>query len=289
MLLRSRRSAVAAASVVLLAASLTTVLMTGSAQARPASARASAAASRFQAQQCSSRPGGSPSCSFAEDLQLPMSVSVTADAAPEGANASVSWTISCSVNGSSAVSSSGSKSGVTPFSTPLGLPKASAGSCTLNATVTLTGSGSLTATLNYSLAHQVTIWVPSGDTAPGAPLAFLKCVTASGNKAGSKAVLGDCAAYYDTAWVPSGNRLIHHGLCLTDPRDGGIRTQLVLERCTGASDQTWSFGKDRAGYPQVVVKGNRMCLDDPKYTERDGTPLIVYSCNGNQEQRWSLS
>lgn len=286
MLLRSRRSAVAVASVVLLAASLTSVLVSGSAQARPASATA---ASRFQAQQCSSRPGGSASCSFAEDLTLPMSVSVTADASPEGAGSSVSWTISCSVNGGKAANSSGTASGVTPFSTPLSLPKSSGGSCTLNAIVTLTGSGSLTATLNYSLAHQVNIWVPSGETAPGAPLAFLDCVIASGNNIGSKAVLGNCDDYYDTAWVPSGNRLIHHGLCLTDPRNGGIRTQLALEKCTGASDQIWSFGKDSAGYPQVVVRGNRMCLDDPKYTERNGTPLIVYSCNGNDEQRWSLS
>jgi hypothetical protein len=285
-LLRSRRSAVAAASVVLLAASLTSVLVSGSAQARPAG---NTAASRFQAQQCSSRPGGSSSCSFAEDLTLPMSVSVTADATPEGASASVSWTISCSVNGGSAVSSSGSKSGGTPFSTALGLPKSSGGECTLNATVSLSGSGSLTATLNYSLAHQVNIWVPTHDPGPGAPLAYLDCITASGNKIGSRAVLGNCADYYATAWVPSGNRLVHHGLCLTDPRNGGIRTQLVLERCTGASDQAWSFGKDSAGYPQLVVKGNRMCLDDPKYTERNGTPLIVYSCNGNVEQRWSLS
>jgi hypothetical protein len=178
---------------------------------------------------------------------------------------------------------------VTPFSTALGLPKSSAGACTLNASITLQGSGSLTATLNYSLAHQVTLWVPSGNTRPGAPLAILKCVTASGNTAGAKAVLGDCAAYYDTGWVPSGNRLIHHGLCLTDPRDGGIRTKLVLERCTGASDQAWSYSKGSAGYPQVVLKANRMCLDDPKYTERNGTPLIVFTCSGGVDQRWSLS
>ena len=291
MLLRLRRPALAVAPAVILAAALAgtalaSAVFTGTAQARPAG---TAAASRLQGLQCQSRPGGSPSCSFAEQITLPMSVSVTADATPEGADATVSWTISCSVNGGNTATSTGTRTAVTPFTAPLGLPKSSSGACSVNASITLGGSGNLTASLNYSLAHQVSIWVPSHNTSPGAPLAFLECVNASANKAGAKAVLGTCSPDYATAWVPSGNRLIHHGMCLTDPRNGGIRSQLVLEKCTGAADQSWSFTKGRAGYPQVVLRANRMCLDDPHYTETNGTPLNIYSCNGGEAERWSLS
>jgi ricin-type beta-trefoil lectin protein len=286
-LVRFRHVAIAAAPVVLLAAALTGLALTSTAQAQPASG---SAARHFDGLQCQSRSGGHASCGFAQQVTLPMSVSVTASASPEGADASVSWTISCSVNGGNAASTSGDKTAATPFTTALALPKSSSGGCTVNATISLQGTANLTAGLNYSVANQVTIWVPSGNTRPGAPLANLKCVTAARNSAGSKAVLGDCPATYATAWVHSGNKLIHHNLCLTDPHDGGGWTKLVLERCTGASDQAWTFTKGRQGYPEVVLKSNgSLCLDDTNYTEKNGTPLIVLGCNSSDAQRWSIS
>ena len=292
MFVRFRRSVIAAVPVVLLAGAGAGLVLTGTAQARPSGPEKPAvtsAASRPQNEQCQSRPGGLAQCSFAQEIQLPMSISVTADAGQEGRSASVSWTISCSVSGVDIATVTGDKTGASPFTTPLTLPKSSSGACTVNVTIALVGSGSLTATLNYSLAHQVTIWVPTSNPPPGAPLAILKCVTAAGNKAGSKAVLGGCPPTYSTAWVYSGTRLLHHGLCLTDPRNGGAWTRLVLEKCTGAADQAWSFTKGHTGYPQVVVKARSLCLDDPNYTEKTGTPLIVSGCNGGDAQRWDIT
>jgi hypothetical protein len=289
---RFRRSAIAAVPVVLLAGAGAGLLLTGTAQARPSGPdkpAVTAAASRPQNEQCQSRLGGPAQCSFAQAIQLPMSISVTVDAAESGESASVSWTISCSVNGVHIATSTGDKTGVSPFTAPLTLPKSSSGGCTVNVTIALVGSGRLTATLNYSLARQVTLWVPTTNPPPGAPLAFPECVTAAGNTAGSKAVLGDCPSTYATAWVYSGTRLLHHGLCLTDPRNGGAWTRLVLEKCTGAADQAWSFTKGHTGYPQVVVKARSLCLDDPNYTEKTGTPLIVSGCNGGDAQRWDIT
>jgi Ricin-type beta-trefoil lectin domain len=289
---RFRRSAIAAVPVVLLAGACAGLMLTGTAQARPSGPdrpAVTSAASRPQNEQCQSRPGGPARCAFAQEIQLPMSVSVTTDAVEPGQSASVSWTISCSVNGVDIASSTGDKTGTSPFTTPLSLPKSSSGDCTVNVTIALVGSGGLTATLNYSLAHQMTIWVPVSNPAPGAPLAILKCVTAAGNKAGSKAVLGNCPSTYSTAWVYSGTRLLHHGLCLTDPGNGGAWTRLVLEKCTGAADQAWSFTKGQTGYTQAVIKGRHLCLDDPNYTKTAGTPLIVSGCNGGDAQRWTFS
>ena len=41
---------------------------------------------------------------------------------------------------------------------------------------------------------------------------------------------------------------------------------------------------------QYVLRdhGNTLCLDDPGYSTRNGTQLIVYTCNNGSNQHWSL-
>jgi hypothetical protein len=41
---------------------------------------------------------------------------------------------------------------------------------------------------------------------------------------------------------------------------------------------------------EYVLKGNggRLCLDDPGYSTRNGTQLVVYTCNNGANQHWSL-
>ena len=34
------------------------------------------------------------------------------------------------------------------------------------------------------------------------------------------------------------------------------------------------------------AKGYRLCLDDPAYSTRNGTRLIVYTCKDSANQRW---
>ena len=34
--------------------------------------------------------------------------------------------------------------------------------------------------------------------------------------------------------------------------------------------------------------GNTLCLDDPGYSTKNGTQLIVYTCNNGSNQHWSL-
>lgn len=281
MLARFRRAALAVAPAVLIAGAL-------SASAGTADA-GTAIAHGQQTQQCQSLSSSQPSCGFATEIDLPLAVTISAQASPaSGQNATVTWTVSCSVSGGAAASSSGTHTGATPFRTSLHLPKSESGDCTVNATTRLSGSGaSLTAVLAYTLGVQMQVSVPTGDRLEGAPLATFMCMVDSrqGHNPGADAVLGNCSYVYVSAWTYNGKTLVHGGLCLTDPRGGRIRTKLVLDRCTGAADQTWTYHENGP----FVLKSPHLCLDDPKYTKVRNTPMIVFNCNGTPEQQWNLS
>jgi len=287
-LARFWRAAVVVAPAVLLAGAIG--LVTGTAQA----GTASAGVARTQTQLCQTVQKTGAACAFDEQIQMPLSMAVTGAARPEeGQQATVSWEISCSVNGNDSKTSSGNKVATTPFHLTLALPKSESGGCTVNASITLSGTASLAADLVYSTGVQVAVWIPTGDTRPGAPLATLMCMddASYGGAPGAEALLESCSPIYASAWIYTSKHLIHHNLCLTDPRNGGIRTKVVLERCTGSADQTWSVIRGSKGNPslQLAAHGGSFCLDDPKYSYRTGTALIVYTCNGGPGQFWTIS
>jgi hypothetical protein len=286
-LARYRRAALVVVPALLIAGTLSA--LTGTADARPGS---DSIARGQQSQQCQSASSSQASCGFATEIQLPLAISITAKASPEsGQSATITWTVSCSVNGGDATSSSGTRTGATPLHANLTLPKSEDGDCTLNATNRLNGSGGMTAVLDYTLATQVMVSVPTTDPKQGAPLAYFLCMRDSrqSHAPGAQAVLGSCSSVYVGAWTYNGKTLVHGGLCLTDPRGGWIRTKLVLDRCTGAADQTWSYQGSGQGEGPFVLKSPHLCLDDPKYTKVINTPLSVYSCNRGPDESWTLS
>jgi Ricin-type beta-trefoil lectin domain-like len=38
----------------------------------------------------------------------------------------------------------------------------------------------------------------------------------------------------------------------------------------------------------LKAHGGTLCLDDPAYSARNGTQLIVYTCKNGANQHWSL-
>jgi hypothetical protein len=245
-----------------------------------------------QSQQCQSSSAAQPSCRFDSEIELPLTVAISAQANPEnGQDATVSWSIDCTVNGASPANSTGSYTAATPLNTALTLPKSESGDCTVNASVAASGFGQVSATLTYTPGVQVMVLVPTHNTLPGAPLATFMCMTDAkqGHATGAAVVLGGCSYVYVGAWTYNGKYLEHGGLCLTDPRNGWIRTKLVLDRCTGAADQTWTYNTGGQSSGPLALKSNGLCLDDPKYSERVGTQMIVFSCNGTPEQAWTFS
>jgi len=38
----------------------------------------------------------------------------------------------------------------------------------------------------------------------------------------------------------------------------------------------------------LQAHGGRLCLDDPAYSTKNGTQLIVYTCTDAANQKWSM-
>jgi hypothetical protein len=286
-LARYRRAAIAVVPALLIAGAISA--LSGTADARTAD---SSLARGQQTQQCQSSSSAHASCSFATELQLPLAIAVTAQANPaSGQEATVSWTVSCSVNGGSTSSSTGTRTGATPFHVQLTLPNSESGDCTVNATTALAGSGKVTGILTYTLGEQVMIAINVTPTTLSGALFKWMCLTDAkqGRVHGAAAVLGNCSSIYVGAWTYNGKTLAHGGLCLTDPHGGWVGTKLVLEPCTGAADQTWKYTGAGQGSGPFVLKSPHLCLQDPKDTQHVGTPLSILSCNGGSNEAWTLS
>lgn len=296
MLPKNRRAAVA---VVLLAAAIAAIAaFAGSARAGTGASRTAVvktvAAAATPAATCQGRSGGVSSCSISQEILMPLKINVWTDASPEqGQQATVSWSLSCTGNGG-ATNTSGHTTGTVPFRTRVKVPQSGGADCMFSSSISLSGGGIVNAGLYPTLGNQVMISLPTGDTAPGAPLAYYKCMTDKYNsgKQGAQVVLGGCGSIYANTWYYDGTHFYHGGLCLTDPYNGGSGTRLILSRCNGSADQAWTYRPQRGtDYDEIVLhaRGGHLCVDDPRRAQANGTRLAIFTCGGGPTQGWTIS
>ena len=145
--------------------------------------------------------------------------------------------------------------------------------CMVSASAKLLGGGIVHVALSYS---------PTGPVIGYAA----KCADDAGNSSAlrTKIQLWSCLGNASQQWTYSGGELKHGTMCMNDKGGGGSGTPVVLWDCTGAGNEIWSHTSGG----EYVLKSNGLCLDDPAYSTRNGTQLIVYRCNGDANQRWSL-
>jgi len=76
-------------------------------------------------------------------------------------------------------------------------------------------------------------------------------------------------------------------MCADDSgNSSALRAKTVAWKCNGSdAAQAWSFS---GGEYVLKAHGGTLCLDDPAYSTRNGTQLIVYACNNGANQHWSL-
>ncbi|MBA3223252.1 RICIN domain-containing protein [Salmonella bongori] len=67
------------------------------------------------------------------------------------------------------------------------------------------------------------------------------------------------------------------GLCLD--AGSGQQSHLTLQECKSVPSQLFSFHRDR-------ITHREKCLDAAGQGTKDGTPIILYSCTGNDNQSW---
>jgi Ricin-type beta-trefoil lectin domain len=238
-----------------------------------------------------SASGVKATCTEQQTITDPAAISVSAKlTAGDAQDATIAWSATCTLSGSSAKVTGGSTS-ETPVADNLILPFTDPDSCVVSATVTLSGTGSVLLSLTYAPAAAPS---PTPTTSIAPTYMFHgfdgKCLDASGNGSANRTriIIWTCnprdAAQYFTY---SAGVLGHNGKCVNDQRAGGNGSHAILYTCNGASNEIWTHRPN--GELVLQANGGKLCLDDPAYSTRSGTQLIVWSCKDSSNQRWSQS
>jgi Ricin-type beta-trefoil lectin domain len=288
---RTRVAAAAAGSLVIAAGAFAAITLTAKAQTEGS---------------CSST-GLNASCEAAETIGTPASVSAIVTSDPSDLPVEIAWTADCTLNGSSDTTTGSLANVDTPINDVIGLPYSNPDSCIVTATGSLTGDGTtgeIVVTLSFTTATPSPSPSPTATASPSpspspSPTATSTltqvtgfdgmCMDDAGNKSGNwnKIQIWPCFTPADQAqyWTYSGGELIHNGMCANDSGWGGDHSKVILWTCNGAGNELW----EHTSYGEYVMEGNgyRYCLDDPGYSTRPGTALIVYTCNNGSNQHWS--
>jgi Ricin-type beta-trefoil lectin domain len=258
---------------------------------------------------CDGNSGDTYACTLTTSSNIPspssISVLVTATGTEEVA---INWKVTCTDNSSnptestmggvtaSVTSSASATEGLTP------LPTTADGQCSVTAAISLptaetstTGfvPSSYTAELEYTPASPApTASATSPNPAPAVhPVKGFdgKCLDDKGNSSSNRAevVIWSCGGSDQAeSWQYSSSEFKHNGKCLNDQGNGGIRSKVILWSCDGAANEKWSELAN--GEIRLQSHSNKLCLDDPGYSTKNGTQLIVYTCKVSSNQKWSL-
>lgn len=245
---------------------------------------------------------GSPvSCSVSDvAISEPTSIELNAESSPNGLAVELTWSTSCTLNGNT-TTNSGDDDMTTPAWDVLDTNVTDPDSCTVSATATLTGSTSSstapTLTLNVDANQSSSSASASASSSTGTTTTSVHqshgfdgtCMDDSGNSSAlrAKVQIWTCNPT-DKAqgWSYSGSELHHGSLCLNAKGNGKSRSKLILWKCTGAANEIFIHRSDG----ELVEKANgyKVCVNDPAYSTRNGTQLIVYTCQNTPNEHWSL-
>ncbi|WP_187285178.1 RICIN domain-containing protein [Streptomyces sp. OR43] len=122
----------------------------------------------------------------------------------------------------------------------------------------------------------------SSTTVPGVALsveASGKCLTGAGS--GAQLVAAPCGGLADQSWSPRPDGSLRQGsLCVTVTGTED-RTPVVLATCDGSSVQRISLGR------ALVSASTGKCLD--LFGGASGTQIVLWECNGRDNQHWSAA
>ncbi len=264
-----------------------------------------------QVGRCLGTPSNSYKCSISVSISNPGTVTMTvtddgSNNASEDVTVAVT-TLSCTDDSGTASEPASSMTGPTALTDNIApLPSTADGTCTVTATISVATTQptppagttftptEFTAVLSYTSAVAPTP-TPSASQTTSVPTVLPvkgyggKCLDDKGNSSVNRAqvVIWSCSSTDQAEnWTFSSNEFKHSGKCLNDQGNGGSRSKVILWTCNGASNEKWSELAN--GEIRLQSHSNTLCLDDPAYSTKNGTQLIVYSCKDSANQKWSL-
>lgn len=249
---------------------------------------------------------GSPiSCTLSGiSISQPTSIVLNAESAPGGNSAQgdpveLKWSTSCVLNGTT-TNNAGDDKMTIPAWDALTLNVTDPDACTVTATATLTGTteSSTAPSLQLNLDASQPSASPTPSSTPTSPVTTTvhqsrgfasKCVDDSGNSKSERAKvqIWTCNKTDQAQnWSYSGSELHHGSLCLNAKGNGAQGSKLILWKCTGAANEI--FIHHTNGEWVEKANGSKYCIDDPGYSTKNGTQLIVYACHNSLNQHWTL-
>jgi hypothetical protein len=260
-------------------------------------------------------------CTVPEDISAPSSIELVATASDDDLSTAVtlSWTSVCVLDSDSqtetgpATTSTISTSNPTVFDTvTMGITDPT--SCTVTATLAstaLTASNTATVSIDYNpqagasasaspsasaSASASASPTPSASSSPPAVTVHKvsgfdgKCLDDKGNSSArrTKIILWTCSSTDKAeSWTyTSSHELKINGMCLDAKGSAVSRSPLILWSCTAASNEVWKHTS--GGEYQLKDHDYKLCVNDPGFATRNGTQLMVYSCDSGPNERWSL-
>ncbi len=147
---------------------------------------------------------------------------------------------------------------------------------TYNVTVQATDTTSATGSASFT-------WTVNPDVGSAIKGYRSKCLDDYGSwiTSGNKVVTYTCTGAGAELWSLSSGELVVFGQCLTDPKDGGAYTKLVIAACTGSTSQLWTH----AANGEYVLQLNGLCLTEP--STKNGTQVQIRACHAYANQKWS--
>jgi hypothetical protein len=247
-----------------------------------------------------------------------ITVGVTDDTSGYTETVGINYTVNCTDTTNGELQTASAPAEQTPVTLNLSLPASADGTCNVSATVTSPSTSStdcptptgnvgpspspspsasvcpddFSATLSYTPASAASPSPSATSTTSSVhPVKGFdgKCLDDKGNSSSNRAevVIWSCSGSDQAEnWQYSSSEFKHNGKCLNDQGNGGIRSKVILWSCDGAANEKWSELAN--GEIRLQSHSNKLCLDDPGYSTKNGTQLIVYTCKVSSNQKWSL-
>lgn len=122
------------------------------------------------------------------------------------------------------------------------------------------------------------------------------CLNAGSSSAGSPVSIWACNGSAAQQWTYAQDDTLRiYGECLGLPSPVQAGDNVQLQTCNGYPSQQWQLVYPRSVSPTangenltLYNPGSGMCLDDPGSSTVNGTSQVVWTCDGNQKEEWTL-
>ncbi|MCP3168496.1 PQQ-dependent sugar dehydrogenase [Myxococcus qinghaiensis] len=115
-----------------------------------------------------------------------------------------------------------------------------------------------------------------------------RCLDVSQNSqtSGQGLNIYDCHAQANQRFLftPEGELRVFDGAWCVQPATTSAGARAVISACTGAANQRWVRNSNGA----VVHTATSLCLDVSGQATANSSPVVVWNCNGQTNQQWSL-